>query len=129
MSKANTPTYKTLNWPAYNKALKRRGSLTIWFDPGMALAAMPSGQSGRRSRLAWRGRRGRLASVGDSRFTAVRRIRKQSGFEQKHLIRGIISPTNGATVRAISARWAFIAAVLTVGRTSPAARRADRANQ
>ena len=37
------------------------------------------------------------------------------------MIWGIISPTNGATVRAISARWAFIAAVLTKGRTSPAA--------
>ena len=37
------------------------------------------------------------------------------------MIRGIISPTNVATVRAISARWAFIAAVLTKGRTSPAA--------
>ena len=37
------------------------------------------------------------------------------------MIRGIISPTNGATLRAISARWAFIAAVLTKGRTSPAA--------
>ena len=37
------------------------------------------------------------------------------------MIRGSISPTNGATLRAISARWAFIAAVLTKGRTSPAA--------
>jgi len=29
----HVPTYKTRNWPAYNEALKRRGSLTIWFDP------------------------------------------------------------------------------------------------
>ena len=31
------------------------------------------------------------------------------------MIRGIISPTNGVTLRAIPARWAFIAAVLTTG--------------
>jgi hypothetical protein len=36
MSILNTPTNKTLNWPEYNKALKRRGSLTIWFCPYMA---------------------------------------------------------------------------------------------
>jgi hypothetical protein len=47
MSRPNTPTYKTLNWPEYNKALKRRGSLTIWFDPGMAWAALPRGKRGR----------------------------------------------------------------------------------
>ena len=28
-------------------ALKRRGSLTIWFDPGMAWAALPTGKRGR----------------------------------------------------------------------------------
>jgi hypothetical protein len=39
MIKPNTPTYKTLNWPSYNEALKRRGSLTVWFDPDMAWAA------------------------------------------------------------------------------------------
>ena len=47
MSKPYTPTYKTLNWPAYNKALKRRGSLTIWFDPDMTWDAAPSGKRGR----------------------------------------------------------------------------------
>jgi hypothetical protein len=47
MSRPNTPTYKTLNWPAYNKALKRRGSLTIWFDPDMVWAARPTGKRGR----------------------------------------------------------------------------------
>jgi hypothetical protein len=30
-----TPAYKTRNWSEYNAALKRRGSLTIWFDPAM----------------------------------------------------------------------------------------------
>ncbi|MCL7466200.1 IS5/IS1182 family transposase, partial [Phaeovulum sp. NW3] len=31
MSRPIPPAYKTRNWPAYNEALKRRGSLTIWF--------------------------------------------------------------------------------------------------
>jgi hypothetical protein len=44
MSRPNAPSYKKLNWPAYNKALKRRGSLTIWFDPGMVWAAKPTGK-------------------------------------------------------------------------------------
>jgi hypothetical protein len=47
MSRPNTPTYKTLNWPAYNEALKRRGSLAIWFDPEMTWAAEPTGTRGR----------------------------------------------------------------------------------
>ena len=38
MSRPNTLSYKTVNWPEYNKALKRRGALTIWFDPDMAWA-------------------------------------------------------------------------------------------
>ena len=33
MSRPTPPTYKTRNWQAYNEALKRRGSLTVWFDP------------------------------------------------------------------------------------------------
>jgi hypothetical protein len=37
MSSPNTPTYKTLNWSAYNKAVKRRGSLTMKGFFGMAL--------------------------------------------------------------------------------------------
>ncbi|MGY6634463.1 MAG: IS5 family transposase, partial [Alkalilacustris sp.] len=35
------------NWPAYNEALKRRGSLTIWFDPAMTWEAAPTGKRGR----------------------------------------------------------------------------------
>lgn len=46
MSRPNAPTYKILNWPAYAKALKRRGSLTIWFDPDMVWAAQPTGKRG-----------------------------------------------------------------------------------
>ena len=47
MSKPTSPTYKTTNWADYNAALKRRGSLTIWFDPEMNWAAKPSGKRGR----------------------------------------------------------------------------------
>jgi hypothetical protein len=47
MSRPNRPTYKTLNWPAYNESLKRRDWLTIGFDPDMAWAAKPSGKRGR----------------------------------------------------------------------------------
>jgi transposase len=47
MSKPTSPTYKTTNWAAYNEALKRRGSLAIWFDPEMNWDAEPSGKRGR----------------------------------------------------------------------------------
>ena len=68
MGRPNRPTYKTLNWPADSeplrrhwfepngeraqapriaKAFKRRGSLTIWFDPDMVWAARPTGKRGR----------------------------------------------------------------------------------
>ncbi len=29
--------YRTLNWAEYNLSLKQRGSLSIWFDPQIAL--------------------------------------------------------------------------------------------
>ena len=47
MSRPTPPTYRTRNWPAYNEALKRRGSLTIWFDPAMTWDAVPTGKRGR----------------------------------------------------------------------------------
>ena len=47
MIKPTPTTYKTTNWPAYSEALKRRGSLTIWFDPEMNWDAEPSGKRGR----------------------------------------------------------------------------------
>jgi hypothetical protein len=47
MSRPTPPAYKTWNWPAYDKALKRRGSLTIWFDPAMTCEAAPTGKRGR----------------------------------------------------------------------------------
>ena len=47
MSRPTPPTYRTRNWLAYNEALKRRGSLTIWFDPEMSWDAVPTGRRGR----------------------------------------------------------------------------------
>ncbi len=41
------PTYRTRNWPAYNEALKRRGSLTIWFAPEISWDAVSTGRRGR----------------------------------------------------------------------------------
>ena len=47
MSRPTSPAYKTRNWSAYNEALRRRGSLTIWFDPEMTWEAAPTGKRGR----------------------------------------------------------------------------------
>lgn len=47
MSKPAPTCYRTLNWSSYNAALRERGSLTVWFDPGMAWHAAPSGKRGR----------------------------------------------------------------------------------
>jgi len=53
MSRPTPPTYKTRNWPAYNEALKRRGSLTIWFDPKMIWDAAPTGKHGRQQTYSY----------------------------------------------------------------------------
>ena len=46
-----TPTrYKTWNWPDYNRALKRRGSLALWFDPEADWKAKPTGERCRQPR-------------------------------------------------------------------------------
>lgn len=47
MSRPTPSTDKTRNWPSYNEALKRRGFLTIWFDPAMSWDAKPTGKRGR----------------------------------------------------------------------------------
>ncbi len=47
MSRPTPPIYETRNWPAYNEALRRRGSLTVWFDPAMTWDAVPTGRRGR----------------------------------------------------------------------------------
>ena len=44
--------YKTTNWSAYNDSLKRRGSLSIWFDPEMVWVPPPSGKRGRQQRFS-----------------------------------------------------------------------------
>ena len=49
MTKESRPSvrYKTSNWTEYNRALKQRGNLTVWFDRDMAWLARPSGKPGR----------------------------------------------------------------------------------
>ena len=47
MSRRAPATCRIGNWSACNEALKRRGSLTIWFDSGMSWAAVPTGRRGR----------------------------------------------------------------------------------
>jgi Transposase DDE domain len=47
MSRPTPPAYKTRNWPAYNEALKRHGSPSIWFDLPIIWEAAPTGKRGR----------------------------------------------------------------------------------
>ena len=47
MSKPIPPTFRTTNWHSYNAALRQRGSLSIWFDPGTRWLAEPTGKRGR----------------------------------------------------------------------------------
>ena len=57
MSSWTPTTYKTTNWATYNRALKQRGSLSLWFDAAMRWEAAPSGKRGRQraySDAAWR---------------------------------------------------------------------------
>ncbi len=44
--------YKTTNWSAYNDSLKRRGSLSIWFNPQMVWIPPPTGKRGRRQQFS-----------------------------------------------------------------------------
>lgn len=39
--------YKTTNWSDHNKALKQRGSFSLWFGAEMAWEAKPSCKRGR----------------------------------------------------------------------------------
>ncbi|MEP2817770.1 MAG: IS5 family transposase, partial [Nitratireductor sp.] len=52
MSSWGPTKYKTKNWSAYNEALKRCGSLSIWFDPEMIWTPPPSGKRGRQSQFS-----------------------------------------------------------------------------
>ena len=47
MTRPSPPRFRTTNWRSYNAALRRRGSLEIWFDPQTAWFAAPSGKRGR----------------------------------------------------------------------------------
>ncbi|MFT8419025.1 MAG: IS5 family transposase [Acetobacter sp.] len=47
MSKSQPTRYRTTNWSSYNAALKKRGSLTVWFDPSMNWEGLPTGRRGR----------------------------------------------------------------------------------
>jgi len=52
MPKPSAPVYRTTNWPEYTAALKRRGSLEIWFDPEMHWRSLPCGRPGRPMRFS-----------------------------------------------------------------------------
>ncbi|MBT8154646.1 transposase, partial [Epibacterium ulvae] len=52
MSSWSPTKYKSTNWSAYNDALKRRGSLEIWFDPEMVWVPPPGGKRGRQQRFS-----------------------------------------------------------------------------
>jgi hypothetical protein len=82
MSRPTPCACKTGNWPAYNEALKRRGSLTIWFDPAMTWEAAPTGKR--------------------------RRQPDYSGEEEQKTVRGTAFPTNAiqtCLTRAIAESW------------------------
>ncbi len=46
MPKPDAIRYRTTKWSEYNASLKRRGSLSIWFDPEMAWHAGRTGKRG-----------------------------------------------------------------------------------
>jgi len=58
MKKNPSPTtkekkkYKTENWKEYDKALKARGSLTVWLDKDMKWQAPPTGKRGRQQQYS-----------------------------------------------------------------------------
>jgi len=41
------PRYKTFNWPEYNKALKNRGCIDIWFSTDLKWIMPSQGKHGR----------------------------------------------------------------------------------
>ena len=47
MSKPAPTRYRTTNWPEYNAALRRRGSLMVWLDREMEWCAPKRGRPGR----------------------------------------------------------------------------------
>ena len=81
MSRPTSPACKTRNWPAHNDALKRRGSLTIWFDPAMTWEAAPTGKRGRQP--------------------------DYSGEEDQETVRWTVSPTNGTPASMVARNGVF----------------------
>jgi hypothetical protein len=67
MSRPTPQTCRTRNWPACNEALKRRGSLTIRFDPAMTRKAGPTGKRGRQCDCSDAAIRTCLAMKGEGR--------------------------------------------------------------
>ena len=51
MPKSASPKYPTTNWAEYNAALKKRGSLDIWFDPDTVLLSALCGPPRRPARF------------------------------------------------------------------------------
>jgi hypothetical protein len=46
MAKPTARLHRTTNWAEYDAALKRRGSLEIWFDPETDWLSKPCGRPG-----------------------------------------------------------------------------------
>lgn len=47
MPKPSPTRYRTTNWSAYIAALRRRGALSVWFDPETVWHAKQTGKRGR----------------------------------------------------------------------------------
>ena len=47
MNKPTSKTYRTTNWPSYNRALINRGNIFIWFDPKTQWYAQSQCKQGR----------------------------------------------------------------------------------
>lgn len=52
MSSWSPTRYKTTNWSSYSDSLKRRGSLSIRFDPEVVWVPPPSGKRGRQQNFS-----------------------------------------------------------------------------
>ena len=52
MSSWSPTKYKTKNWSSCNDSLKRRGSLSVWFDPEMVWTPPPNGKRGRQQQFS-----------------------------------------------------------------------------
>ncbi len=73
MAKQN---FKITNWPSYNKALKQRGSLTVWLDES-AIAAWTEKNTTER--------RGRPLHYSDMTITTVLMMKRMFGLSLRAL--------------------------------------------